>query len=204
MHVNALCNKNTEEKEIAITFDDGPNVEVTAEVLDLLKKNEIKAGFFCIGKNIEGNEAIVKRMDEEGHIIGNHSYEHAFFYDFFPASMVLNDYNKSNELITNTIGKKPLSFRPPYGVTNPAIARAVRKLNCLVIGWSIRSFDTKFKEHDKVMGILKDQLKPGAIVLFHDKGPRIITLLKAFIEYVHKSGYKIVRFDKLLGIEAYA
>jgi peptidoglycan/xylan/chitin deacetylase (PgdA/CDA1 family) len=203
-HLKALCEGATTEKEIAITFDDGPNPEVTPQLLDLLKEKNIIAGFFCIGKNIEGNEDLLKRIDNEGHIIGNHSYSHGYMFDFFPAAWLVQDLTSAEQAITEVIGKKPLCFRPPYGVITPPLARAVRSLYYKVIGWSVRSMDTTIKDDEQILKNIKGSLAPGAILLFHDNNPRILNIIREFTDFAIERGYKIVGFDKLLGIRAYA
>ncbi|MEP6748902.1 MAG: polysaccharide deacetylase family protein, partial [Bacteroidota bacterium] len=81
--MKVLCRANTSAKEIAISFDDGPSHQYTAEILQVLKLNNVPAIFFCIGKNIGGNELLLKQIVEEGHVIGNHSYSHHFWFDLF-------------------------------------------------------------------------------------------------------------------------
>ena len=203
-HLKALCAGVATEREIAITFDDGPNSEITPQLLDLLKERGIKAGFFCIGKNIEGNEDLLRRMDNEGHIICNHSFSHGIMFDFFPAAWLMQDLTRAEQAIAKAIGKKPLCFRPPYGVTTPHLARAVKGLYYTVIGWSIRSMDTSIKDDNKILKNVKRSLAPGAILLFHDNNPRILHIIGELIDFALEHGYKIVGFDKLLGIKAYA
>ena len=159
---------------------------------------------FCIGKNLKGNEQIIKRIDAEGHLIGNHSNSHAFWFDFYTKQAMIDDLTTAASKIENILGKKPACFRPPYGVTNPTIRKTVDKLNVHVIGWNIRSMDTAIVEEQKILDRIKKRLKPGAIVLLHDTDPKIVNVLKSFIQYTKEQGYTIVTFDKLLGINAYA
>ena len=203
-HLKAFCTGDTTENEIAITFDDGPHAEVTPQLLDLLKEKNIEAGFFCIGKNIEGNENLLKRMKEEGHIIGNHSYSHGNMFDFFPAAWLIQDLTRTERAVTEVIGEKPLYFRPPYGVTTPHLARAVKSLYYHVIGWSVRSMDTTNMADEKILKNVKRALAPGAIFLFHDNNPRVLNIIREFTEFATENGYKIVGLDQLLGIKAYA
>ena len=82
-YIKTICSKTNDNKEIAITFDDGPVKEITPLILDVLEEFDIKAAFFCIGNNIVNNKSILKQIDNKGHIIGNHSFSHSNYFDFF-------------------------------------------------------------------------------------------------------------------------
>lgn len=196
--LDAICKGKEDIKAIAITFDDGPNQAVTPAVLDLLKEFNVKAAFFCIGKNIPGNEAILKRIYDEGHHIGNHSWSHSYFFDFFRDGRVEEELNKTNETILSITGQPVKYFRPPFGVTNPVIARVVNKMEMPVIGWSIRSLDTSIKDPELLFNRVVRRLKPGDIVLFHDSHPRIVPVLKKFLEYSRQHGFAVTELEKLV------
>ncbi len=196
-YLKALCSKPNDNKEIAITFDDGPEKEITPLILDVLKEFNIEGAFFCIGKKLINNKSITKRIDDEGHIIGNHSYSHSFFFDFFSSKRMTKELIKTDDVIFETTGKKVEYFRPPYGVTNPALNKAVNKMNYSVIGWSLRSFDTNPKNPAKILSRVTKKLKSGDIVLFHDINPEIIDISRDFIKYALSNGYKFIRLDKL-------
>ncbi|NOZ33981.1 MAG: polysaccharide deacetylase family protein [Chlorobi bacterium] len=164
-----------DKSKIHLTFDDGPHPKITPEILKILKKNNQKATFFCIGKNLEQFPETAKQIINEGHTIGNHSYSHSWYFDFFRTSKVTKELLKTNTLIKKITGENCKIFRPPYGITNPNIARAVKKLNMKVWGWNIRSLDT-VKDKNQVLKRLQ-KAKPGDIVLFHDtklKTPEIL------------------------------
>ena len=140
-----ICSANTDQKEIAISFDDGPASNYTPEILQLLKQDNVKAAFFCIGNRIAGNESIIAKIKEEGHIIGNHSYSHHFWFDLFSSKKMLDDLKKMDQEIERVIGLQPKLFRPPYGVTNPNLKKAIIKGDYTPVGWSVRSMDTVIK-----------------------------------------------------------
>ena len=123
--IKIICKAKTEKKEIAISFDDGPAANCTPEILELLRQDNIKATFFCIGNRIAGNENILQQIKEEGHIIGNHSYSHHFWFDMFSSQKMLDDMKQMDEEMQRVIGLKPKLFRPPYGVTNPNLKKAI-------------------------------------------------------------------------------
>jgi peptidoglycan/xylan/chitin deacetylase (PgdA/CDA1 family) len=106
-------------------------------------------------------------------------------------------------LIERVTGKKVALFRPPFGVSNPNIAKAARLLDYKVIGWSIRSFDTVYQHNDRMLKRIIKHLKPGRVILLHDRNERILPLLQTLIEKAELSGYKFVRPDALLHVKAY-
>jgi peptidoglycan-N-acetylglucosamine deacetylase len=195
---------DTKEKIIAITFDDGPEPSCTSALLDILKKHRVEAAFFCIGKNISGNESLLKRMNDEGHIVGNHSYSHHFWFDFFSAKKMLDELRQTDTIIQNAIGNKPKLFRPPYGVTNPNIAKAIQEGHYTSIGWSVRTYDTVQKNKEKLLQKITENIQPGDIFLFHDHGIHTVGIISDFIVAIESKGFKIVRADKLLEIQPYA
>jgi len=203
-YIPVQCAARTEEKSIAISFDDGPDPAHTPAILELLEKTGVKAAFFCIGKNIPGREDLLRKIDREGHLIGNHSYSHHFWFDLFSAGRMYADMKLMDQLTFEATGLTPRLFRPPYGVTNPNLKKAIRRGDYIPIGWSIRSMDTVIRDEKRLLQKITKDLKPGAIVLFHDTGSATLSILPAFIHYVKARGYEIIRLDKLLKLEPYA
>jgi len=194
---------DTKRKAIAITFDDGPLNDFTPLLLDLLKAENVPAAFFLIGKNIVGNELLVKRMVDEGHVVGNHSYSHTYWFSLNSGNNMLHDLQQCDEEIIRVTGKRPKFFRPPYGVTNPMVKRAVEKGNYDCIGWSIRTYDTNAKSAEQLLQKSLKTLSNGDIVLFHDWGQFTIGILSDFIKQAQARGFEIVRVDDLLNTKAY-
>ena len=139
--------------EIALTFDDGPHPVYTKKLLDGLRKRGVKATFFLIGENIEGNEELVKQMAEDGHLIGNHTWSHNARFPLRGERFVREEVERGAKAVgkaANLAGSKRIKlFRPPFGVTNPIIGRVVRSEGYCSIGWSIRSFDTVASTPDR-------------------------------------------------------
>ncbi|WP_333873590.1 polysaccharide deacetylase family protein [Methylobacter sp.] len=202
-HAQAYCYANVSEKEIALSFDDGPNREYTPQVLSTLAQFNAPATFFVTGKNIEGNENILKQMDAEGHSIGNHSYTHSFYVDFKSLQGFKNELDRTTESVFKVIGKRMKLFRPPYGVTTPNLVKASNSLNYSIIGWTIRSFDTTADTSQTITRRIQTQLKPGAIILFHDTSDKTVQVLKQTLNFAKENGYKIVSIEQLLKIDAY-
>jgi len=202
-HAQIYCHANISEKEIALSFDDGPNREYTPQVLSTLAQHNAPATFFVIGKNIRGNESVLKQIDAEGHSIGNHSYTHSFYVDFKSLQGFKNELNQTAESVFNVIGKRMKLFRPPFGVTTPNLVKAANSLNYSIIGWTIRSLDTTSDSAQIIARRVQTQLKPGAIVLFHDSSDKTIQVLKQTLNFAKENGYKIVSVERLLKIKAY-
>ncbi len=187
-HVNSINSIHTTSKKVMLTFDDGPCNTTTTAVLEVLKKNQVNALFFLIGKNIKGNEPILRQIIEQGNYIGNHSFSHHFWFDVWSTKKVTADISECQELIEYYQPNKKL-FRPPYGVTNPNIARAMKKLGLMSIGWNIRSYDTSIKDIEKINARILSQLKPGAIILLHDRLEFMPELLEKLIPAIKEKGY---------------
>lgn len=202
--VQALCKGKTEEKIVALTFDDGPNATYSGSILDTLKQYRVPAAFFVIGRNIEGNEAILKRMDAEGHIIGNHSFSHHFWFDMYSTKKMIADLHQADAEIKKVTGKLVRLFRPPYGVTNPNVKSAIKRTGYIPVGWSVRSMDTAAKDKTQLLAKINNQLEPGAIILLHDSMEITAAVLPELIESIQAKGYKITGLDELLNIRAYA
>jgi peptidoglycan/xylan/chitin deacetylase (PgdA/CDA1 family) len=202
-HVKAYCNNLSEtEKKIAITFDDGPSV-FTLEILELLKKYNVKATFFCIGKNIETHPEILKQVIAEGHLVGNHSYNHSPFFDFYNAKKIREEIEKTDTLLEKYISQKINFFRPPYGVTTPSIRRALKKTGHKVIGWNIRSLDGGTKNQSLIFNRIIKRISPGGIVLLHDTAPHSVFVLEQFLQFLQQNNYKVISTEELLNLKAY-
>lgn len=190
-------------KKIALTFDDGPIPGKTEQILQILETYDVPATFFCIGNRVTENPGLTRRIFDEGHLIGNHSFWHKATFDLQGAAAISKELSDTDETIRKVIGVKPKFFRPPYGVTNPMVAAAVRKGGYTTIGWSIRSFDTVIRDGTALFNRITGPLKSGDVILLHDYSDTTLQILPALLEHVKKVGLKIVRVDELLNEKAY-
>ncbi len=195
--------KGNDAKLVALSFDDGPATE-TARILDILRDMQVSAVFFIIGERAAGSPELIKRMHNEGHIIGNHSYKHGFHFDWMSAAKMAKEITQTNRLVKSIAGAEPRLFRPPYGVTNPNVAKAVKMTAMSSIGWSIRSFDTKAKDSIELKKRILKQLQGGDIILLHDSMSVTAEILTDLIVQARQKGFTFARVDKLLDISAYA
>ncbi len=192
-----ICNLPNKNQEIFLSFDDGPG-EKTKAILDLLKDYNASGNFFCVGKRLAQNTELAKLVVKEGHFIGNHSYSHSNSFPAQSRKVIMEEIKNTNAIIEKLTGKTNSYFRPPYGVSNPNIAGAIRKLNMVCIGWSIRSFDTMDKKGTKALYKITSNLKSGDIVLLHDTSPQIIFILEQLLIFLFENGFKTQRIDLFL------
>src|SRR5450432_3712563 len=202
--IKSINRSQCNEKWIALSFDDGPISENTALILEILKKTNTEAVFFCIGNKMKTNEILLKKIIQENHLIGNHSYSHHPFFDLFGSSKMQRDIIRMSTECMEITGKYPVFFRPPYGVTNPNLKKAILKSGFYSIGWSIRSFDTIIKDEKRLLQKILNALKPGAILLLHDTSPITVKMLPVLLQNIKDRGYQVVRLDKMLNLSPYA
>lgn len=173
---------------VLLTFDDGPDEQLTPKVLDILRKHDISALFFVIGSKAKNQVELTQRTIEEGHLIGNHTFSHHPLFSMQHQSKVEKEIRECDNIIQNLTGTKSTFFRAPIGYTNPIIARAVKKLQKHSMGWSLRSYDSVFKNPDRLKKRLLSKIKNGQIVLLHDNLPQTSEMLEDFIVEAKKNG----------------
>lgn len=202
-HIKTYCKSPPiHTKTVALTFDDGPHPE-TEKVLDLLKAYNKEATFFCIGRQIEQHPDIFKRIIAEGHVIGNHTFSHVRSFGFMNTAKIVKEIKSTDTLIANYTSQSPKFFRPPFGATSPALAKALKITGHKVIGWNIRSLDTVIRDKEKIVSRIKRRLKPGSIVLMHDTSSKSVTVLEQLLVILQQQDYQCTTVDKLLNIPAY-
>lgn len=227
VYVRAFCREKTDRKVVYLTFDDGPHPPETERVLDVLRERGARATFFLIGSKVSGNEAVLRRMLEDGHALGLHTYSHAGTFPLLSFDKMLADVNEGKRAVESVAGKKISLFRPPFGVTNPTIAKVVRSLGLQTVGWDVRSFDTMFckssehsckqsghsckqsghscksSEHSckqsgydwyvPVVERIMKQVRPGSVILLHDRLDGASSLLALLLDSLAASGYDFTR-----------
>ena len=187
-YVEAIC--QTSDGSVLLTFDDGPNVENTPKVLDVLRKYNVKAFFFCVGKEAENHPDIVRQIVEEGHAVGQHTYWHNPFHNFYTRSIYEHELRKAHGVF-QSIGIDIKMFRPPLGITNWVVGRSVKDLGYKVVGWSVRSFDTRNESREKVLERVKKSMAHGSIILLHDRIEGADWLAEEIIRYAMLNGMKL-------------
>lgn len=191
-------NKKIAQPNISLTFDDGPHPEFTPKVLELLKRFNAKATFFCIGKQIEKHPKIFKEIVSSGHTVGNHTYSHSKSFGFFGTAKVMQELQKTNQLVYDIIGLRMNLYRPAFGVTNPNIEKAVRKLKLNSVGWNVRSLDTTPRNAEMVLKRITSKISKGDIVLLHDTSEKTILVLERLLLFLTAENLQSVTVDQLL------
>ncbi|UCD15946.1 MAG: polysaccharide deacetylase family protein [Candidatus Omnitrophota bacterium] len=171
--IKRVSSKKYLGRRISLTFDDGPDVYYTLKILDILRAFRVKATFFLVGKNAQKHPDIVRRIHVEGHDIGNHTYSHPMspFFRKERKKIIKEEITKTNKIIKNIIGSRPLLFRPPLAVWDLSakeLVRQAKELRHVPVGWSKSSADwlgIKFIIRHK---LLKRAKSDGDILLFHD------------------------------------
>ena len=194
---NYIWNCSTEEKNIYLTFDDGPTPEITDWVLDVLKKFNAKATFFCIGKNVDLYPKIFNRILEEGHNIGNHTYNHISGLKT-STNLYLENANKARDVInkhnTNFVKKESTSlFRPPYGQITSRQGKKLIASGYKIIMWDVLSIDWDSTISQKIClnNVIK-KTSNGSIVVFHDSlkaAKNMQYALPKVLEHFNEKGY---------------
>ena len=181
------------EKAIALTFDDGPS-DYTAELLDGLQEYDARVSFFVIGSKAEKNPEIVERAHSEGHLIGNHTYNHI---DFYKSSLsdIQDNITKGADVIESITGERPLFLRAPYG--NVSFIQ-LNQLDCFFIHWSSSTYDWFKEEEEYIYKRIMKEAKDGAIILMHDTKEATVKAVLRAIPELQEQGYELVRVDELL------
>lgn len=182
----------TNQKEVFLTFDDGPTLEVTDFVLDLLKIHQAKASFFCIGKNAFEHPEIISRIENNGHTIGNHTYNHYHCYKH-SLEEYLENIRLTTQLLDELSSNYKKLFRPPYGRISPKATRILRQQGYKIMMWDVLSadFDLNTSVDQCVKNVISN-IKPGSIVVFHDSVKSYPILRKALpkiLNHLAKNGY---------------
>jgi peptidoglycan-N-acetylglucosamine deacetylase len=201
--INTKSKASIASSSVAITFDDGPVADNTERVLTILKEHNAKATFFCIGKNVQALPLLAKQIHIEGHIIANHSFYHGALFDLQSTKKMSDELVKTNQSIANATGFTPRFFRPPYGITNPLLANAVKGMDFVAVGWSVRSFDTIAKSKEKLFNRITKNLKAGDIILLHDRCDITIEILPQLLTHIKTLGLQVESLDKLIQEKAY-
>lgn len=181
------------EKAIALTFDDGPAGH-TEKLLEGLAEYNAKVTFFVVGKNAERYPVVVRRAYDEGHLIGNHTYDHPRLTLLTPAKAKEN-IQKSADIISSITGTKPYFVRAPYG---DVTAYQLKYLNTFFVSWSVNGYDWDEESEDEIYNRIMKKAKDGAIILLHDTNINTVNAVLRAIPELQDEGYEFVRVDDLL------
>ena len=196
---------------VALTFDDGPTPGATNHVLDILADYRVPAAFFVVGINVEKSPELIRRMHDEGHVVGNHSFNHSNVGFFRGGRYWRGEIDRTSNAIESAIGRRPALFRPPMGVKTWLIHAAARRHHQAIVTWTRRAFDGVATTPDRIVERLSPHTQPGDILLLHD-GVRpnyhrdmfaTIGALPRLIAALRNRGLNFMRLDELIGLPPY-
>lgn len=199
---NQIWGFNTNKKNIYLTFDDGPTPEITEWVLAMLKQHNAKATFFCLGKNIEQHPAIFKKIIDNNHAIGNHTYSHTNGWKTSIENYISNTLQAEKILSKSYPNFNKLKlFRPPYGKIRSKQSKKIAELNYNIIMWSVISYDFDVKvSEDNCYNNVINNAKNGSIIVFHDSVKAFKNLkvvLPKVLEFYSKKGYNFKKIETI-------
>lgn len=189
-----------ENKLVALTFDDGPDNKYTSDILDILKKHNVKATFFVVGENIEKNRDLLIREISEDHEIANHTYTHPNLRGCSELQTV-SEILVTQEIIKNITGKNPVYFRPPKGIFTKETIDIAHIYGYKTVLWNVCVEHRESRTVKAMAQRVIDKAKPGIIILAHDgrlDRTRTVKAMPLIIKGYKKKGYKFVTLDELL------
>jgi peptidoglycan/xylan/chitin deacetylase (PgdA/CDA1 family) len=192
-------------KMAALTFDDGPDVVFTNQILDILKGQGIKATFFIVGERAMQHPEMVQRIVREGHAVGNHTWDHPNLIKL-TSQAVQEEVLRTEQLLQQIVGYRTDLFRPPYGTANAEVLKEISGLGFKIIDWSVDTRDWAGTPSAQIMNYVEKELTPGGIILQHCAGGRnenlsnTVAVLPQIISYLQKNGYTFATVPELLKV----
>jgi peptidoglycan/xylan/chitin deacetylase (PgdA/CDA1 family) len=202
-----VLSASRESRKVALTFDDVPDPRYTPQVLDVLKKKNVTATFFAVGTRSLKHPDLLRRIQREGHDVGNHSYSHPDFSKL-PLDEVKRQITRAETIISNIIGYKPKLVRPPYGEIIPEQLEWAKQQGYTVVNWDVDSQDWRQLSANKVFRNVTTTVRPGSIILMHAGGGEgqslagTVNALPRIIDWLREHKYEPVGLTELLGISA--
>ena len=198
------------DKVVALTFDDGPSPVWTPQILDELKKAGVKATFFMIGKYVEKHPQIARRVVEEGHDIGNHSYDHRVLI-YYKMKTLEREINDAERVIKDITGQTTHYFRPPKAWITYKEKEKIKQMGYKIILWTLNSKDWVTFDDKYMVRFLVHNVRPGDIILFHDGGGvfsteggdrhETVKTIPQLVEKLREKGYRFVTITELLDMK---
>ncbi len=189
----------TQARLVAMTFDDGPHPTYTPALLDILKARRVRATFYVIGRNVARYPDIVKRMVDEGHEIGNHTWQHPLLSGLGNTA-VLRELDRTSEAVFRAVRRIPVTMRPPYGgLTGPQRAMIHKEREMPTVLWSVDPEDWRRPGSSVVADRIVDGARPGAIILSHDIHKPTVQAMPAALDGLIERGYRFATVSMILG-----
>ena len=183
-----------EPRYVALTFDDGPRRSTTARLLDGLRERGASATFFLVGEQLAGNEDLIRRMAQEGHQIGNHTWSHVRLENA-PQETAQQEIRKTEELLTEVLGPGEYWLRPPYGLIDQEMNA---QIPVPMVQWSVDPRDWESRNTDQIVQAVLSEVQPGDIILLHDIYATSVEAALQIVDALTEQGYWFVTVEELL------
>lgn len=199
-----------DRKQVALTFDDGPDPVMTPQVLDALAEAGVHATFFVIGKALAANPALAKRMVNDGHVVGNHSWQHSRLQNFYFAGWHTREIGAGMHAIGEATGQAaPPLYRPPVGLKSWAVGRAAARYGLTLVAWSLHGHDTRLPSPERIAQRVLERVQAGDIILLHDghdlpgrQRPFCAQAVRLILRGLREKGLECVTVPELLNSKA--
>ncbi len=197
-NIRSLSAAAEQRGELALTFDDGPDPQITPRVLDLLDSANAKGTFFVIGQRAEKHPELVREMTVRGHAVENHSHTHPVSFYFRSPAALRREIEPVQSVLQQLCGRAPRFFRAPAGIRSPLLQRELERCELQLVSWTRRGYDTVEWRHEKVLARLLPSVSPGAILVLHDGGFRrhadaaVLTVLPSLLARMRERSLRSV------------
>lgn len=203
-NITRLPKRLGQDGQVALTFDDGPDPQVTPQVLEQLDRASARATFFCVGDRIQQYPDLAREIVARGHTIQNHTQTHSHRFAFRGSKGFRHEIGSAQQTIAQLVGKTPVLLRAPAGMRNPFLQPVLNELNLSLISWTRRGFDTRERNQEKVLMRLTRNLAGGDILLLHDGNaaktssnePIVLAVLPKLLDKLNKHGLRSVSLDE--------
>jgi peptidoglycan/xylan/chitin deacetylase (PgdA/CDA1 family) len=193
--------------EVSLTFDDGPDPEITPRVLEMLERVGARASFFCTGEHVLAHPALAREIVAQGHTVESHSHRHSTAFGYYVGPKLRRELDDAQRAITASVGSAPRFFRAPFGLRNPSLHAAVRRLGLTYTSWTRRGYDTIDADASRVLGRLTKGLAAGDVLLLHDgvvararrEDPTVLRVLPRLLEQIADRGLRSVTLRSACG-----
>ena len=197
-NVNRLPAEAARRREVALTFDDGPDPRITPGILAWLDRHGAKASFFCVGEKAAAHPEIVKEIARRGHGVENHSYRHSPAFACFGIGRMSREIELAQQVLSRLTGRAPGFFRAPAGFRSPLLDFVLARRGLRYVSWTRRGFDAKCSDARRVLARLTHGLAAGDVLLLHDSSPVVLEVLPALLEELSARGLKSVSLSVAL------
>ncbi len=205
-YLRAVCRGPTDQPWVALTFDDGPDPAITPLLLELLRRERIRAVFFYVGEAARQYPALVAQAAADGHLIGNHSNRHGHGWAFSSTQGIVAEFEAANRTFTEILGYAPRFARTPVGASCPGLAKALACLRLGNIAWDVRGLEGLYRDPTRISARVVRRARNGSIILLHElyygvalfEPQPVLETAQLTIDGLRARGFRFVRLDRLL------